>query len=138
MDGDHLSALSQFLREEPAVLFAYLFGSRARGTHGPMSDFDIAVHLAQNVDLFTFRLQMLEQLNRLLKTDKVDLVVLNDAPLLLRHRVIRDGRLLKEHHDERVRFESRTLRDYLDSAYLRRTQTRARPNRVAPEVPRGR
>ena len=48
IDGDTLRAARRFLDEigtRYPVRDAYLFGSRARGTHGPDSDADIAVIL---------------------------------------------------------------------------------------------
>ena len=49
------------------------------------------------------------------RSDVIHFVILNDAPPLLRHRVIRDGILLYARSEvERVRFVRRTLRDYLD------------------------
>lgn len=45
----------------------------------------------------------------------VQLVVLNDATPLLRHRVLRDGIVLAGEHDpRRVRFEGAALCEYLD------------------------
>jgi hypothetical protein len=50
----------------------------------------------------------------------LDIVLLNDAPALLRHRVLRDGILLfQRSHEERVRFAIKTIRDYQDG-YIRR------------------
>lgn len=54
---------------------------------------------------------------------RVDLVVLNEAPPLLAHEAIRDGqRLVCVDEDERVRFETRAIAKYLDTAHLRRIQ----------------
>ena len=119
MSNEDPAKLERFFTGEPRVRFAYLFGSRARGTPGPLSDYDIAVGLTDGTDAFDFRMRLLERLNRLLKTDRVDLVILDEAPPLLRHRVIRDGRVLKEDRPARVAFETQTIIDYLDTAYLR-------------------
>lgn len=57
---------------------------------------------------------------RALGTDEIDVVMLNHAPPLLRHRAIRDGkRLVERDSDERVRLETRAILDYLDTAQLR-------------------
>ena len=54
---------------------------------------------------------------------RVDLVVLNEAPPLLTHEVIRAGLLIVcRDEDERVRFQTRATSRYLDTAYLRRVQ----------------
>jgi hypothetical protein len=58
---------------------------------------------------------------RALHSDEVDLVILNDAPPLLSHRVLRDGLLLLERsRTERVRFETRAVLEYLDTKPLRK------------------
>lgn len=120
MNGVDLTKLESFLEAEPSVRFAYVFGSRANDTAGPLSDLDVAVYLSPDLDYFTHRLRLLEKLNRLLGTDAIDLVILNEAPLLLSHRIVRDGYIIKDHREVRVRFEARTLNEYLDMAYLRR------------------
>jgi len=102
------------------VRFAYVFGSRANDTAGPLSDLDVAVYLPPDLDHFAHRMRLLEKLNRLLGTDAIDLVILNEAPLLLSHRVVRDGQVIKDNREDRVRFEARALNEYLDTAYLRR------------------
>lgn len=114
--------LTAALEREP-ISAAYLFGSRASGMAGPLSDTDLAVLVepATGVDeRFRLRLELIAQATRLLHTDRVDLIVLNDAPILLAHRVIRDGELLVERErSERVRFETRTILEYLDTKPLR-------------------
>jgi predicted nucleotidyltransferase len=61
----------------------------------------------------------MESLARAIKSEKLDLVILNDAPPLLRHQVIKDGIILKDDRPRRVMFESRAVREYLDTAHLR-------------------
>src|ERR687895_225891 len=53
---------------------------------------------------------------------EVDVVPLNDAPPLLRHRAIRDGRLLLERDArQRIGLDTDAVLEYLDTAPLRRT-----------------
>jgi len=122
------------LGREP-ISAAYLFGSQASGTAGPLSDTDVAVLVkpATGVDQrFRLRLELIAQATRLLHTDRVDLIILNDAPILLRHRVIRDGELLVERErTERVRFETATILEYLDTKPLRAELARGVQRRLA-------
>ncbi|MPZ89133.1 MAG: hypothetical protein GEU81_13910 [Nitriliruptorales bacterium] len=108
--------LSARLAAEPDVLVAYLFGSRARGTARPGSDYDVAVLLTEGADAHRRQLEMMAVLG-----DGVDVIVLNQAPIALAYRVLRDGKLLVR-RDERARIEhwARTVDRYLDSAPLRR------------------
>lgn len=104
--------------ENYGVVFAYLFGSQARGVSGPLSDIDVALYLGETVareQWFDLRLKVLGELSDLLKTDALDLVVLNEAPPLLAHRILKEGRLLFC-ADLRVRleFEANAVLKYLD------------------------
>lgn len=65
------------------IAFAYLFGSSARGEEGPLSDVDVAVYLTQEKDRLTIRTKLMEKIAKALGTDRVDVVVLNDAPRYL-------------------------------------------------------
>jgi len=114
--------LTPILEEEERVKFAYLFGSRARGQAGPLSDMDIAVYLDGRIHQAEYRLKLMEKLAKCLKSDNLDLVVLNQAPPLLRHEIVKYGRLLKDDADRRVPFEAEAIRECLDTAYLRQVQ----------------
>jgi predicted nucleotidyltransferase len=108
--------LAARLASEPDVIVAYLFGSRSRGTARPASDVDVAVLLTAEADNRRRRLELGSRLG-----DAVDLVVLNDAPVALAYRVLRDGILLISNDEPaRVRHWTRTVDRYLDTAPLRR------------------
>jgi predicted nucleotidyltransferase len=100
------------------VVFAYLFGSQAKGNIGPLSDIDIAVCFDDTVardERFDLRLEVLGKLTDLFKTDNIDLVVLNDAPPLLAHRILKEGMLVFCADDKiRSEFETRAVLKYLD------------------------
>jgi predicted nucleotidyltransferase len=122
LDGAGLERLSHALDRE-GVVAAMLIGSQARGTAGPLSDVDIAVWHDPDLDSrarFDLQLDLAGDASRALHTDEVDVVLLNHAPPLMRHRAIRDGkRLVERDHCERVRLETRAILDYLDTAPLR-------------------
>jgi len=98
----------------PSVVLAYLFGSVCKGGEGPLSDIDVAV-LFENGDSKSALGDLQDALCRVLKTDRVDLVSLAQAPAALAYRVIRDGQCI-DCRDKRVReaFESSTVMRYLD------------------------
>ena len=117
--------LSQHLQKYSQIKLAYLFGSQARRTARRDSDVDLAVLLeeglsqAQRLDL---RLELMVELSSLLRKE-VDVVVLNEASLVLAHQVLKEGRLVYCVDEEaRYQFAYKTIRDYLDTAYLRRVQ----------------
>jgi hypothetical protein len=114
------SALADTTRTEPAVLAAYVFGSVARGTAGPLSDIDVALLVDSGADHQAVCDRMGDALSRQLGTSRVDVVSLSDAPIPLRYRVVRDGRLVT-HRDARSleRFIVETVLHYLDFKPLR-------------------
>lgn len=87
-----LAVLREALARRAEILEAYVFGSFARGEQQPHSDLDVAVYLASvpsegpGADA-----EIGADLMRALGCDRVDVVILNHAPPLLYHRVLRDG-----------------------------------------------
>ena len=82
------------LSARPEILEAYLFGSLARGAGQAHSDIDIAVYVDEEktkAGLFGYRSELTAALMSGLSTNSVDVVILNRAPPLLYHRVLRDG-----------------------------------------------
>jgi len=117
--GQDLAGIVQRLhevlsREGRSVLAAYLFGSTARGAAREHSDLDVAVLLAETPhtlgERFGLESRLEERLRRI-----VEVVVLNDAPPDLVHRILRDGRLVLESDKAaRVRFEVSARNAYFD------------------------
>lgn len=91
---DLLDRIAACLAVRPEVLDGYLFGSHARGTAQPHSDIDVAVYVAPaalpagggDVDA-----AIAADLMSALARNDVDVILLNHAPPLLYHRVLRDG-----------------------------------------------
>ena len=121
----HHQDLTLILEKDKRVKFAYLFGSRARGQAGPLSDTDVAVYLDRRIKHGDYRLKLMEKLAKIIKSDNLDLVVLNQAPPLLRHEIIKYGRILKDDASRRIPFEAEVIRECLDTAYLRQVQRAA-------------
>ncbi len=112
------------------VMAVYLFGSTARGTARVGSDIDVAVLFdsppprALGGPRMVIEGELEQALGR-----PVDLVVLNNAPVDLRARVLRDGRLLVERDPSaRIVFEVRTRNEAFD---LEPALTRYRGSRAA-------
>jgi predicted nucleotidyltransferase len=86
--------ITALLAARPEILEAYLFGSRARGEGQAHSDIDIAVFIDEakvEPGPFGYRAELTSALMSGLGTNAVDVVVLNRAPPLVYHRVLRDG-----------------------------------------------
>ena len=104
------------LREE--ILEAYLFGSHARGKARPDSDIDVAVYIDEALaddGNWGYCAELTTDLMVALGTSEVDVVVLNKAPILLYHRVLRDGvRLLSRDLRATTTRAGRVLSYYFD------------------------
>lgn len=100
------------------VLEAYVFGSVARGEATGHSDVDVAVFVARNaldVPGFGYAAELTAHLQSALRRSDVDLVVLNEAPPVLYHRVLRDGvRVLSRDLPATTTREGRALSRYCD------------------------
>lgn len=120
------ATLNRVLQKRDEVRVVYLFGSRARGTVTKFSDIDIGVLLNEDFvkeSVYGYRADLTTELISFLRTDKIDLVVLNHAPPLLAHRVVRDGIVLHcKDESERIAFEVKMLNRFLDTAPLRERQ----------------
>ena len=94
VDGELLAQLTSALEEREEILEAYLFGSHGRGQAQPHSDIDVAVYVDEEHvagRAWGYQAQLTTDLMVALGTNDVDVVVLNKAPILLYHRVLRDG-----------------------------------------------
>jgi predicted nucleotidyltransferase len=113
-------ALVDVVSMEPAVVAAYLFGSVARGSAGPLSDVDIALLVPDRRQRQTVCDRVTDALCRRLRTSRIDVISLADAPAALRYRVVRDGWLVVRRDAAAVqRFVADTVLQYLDFKPLR-------------------
>ena len=105
--GNHLGARKD-------IAFAYLFGSLAENRATHLSDVDIAVYVIKG-RVSDKRFEILGDLIDILKSDRVDLVILNSAPLTLKMKIIQARRILADNFPHiRHTFESAIMRTYFD------------------------
>lgn len=123
--------LREALERHDDVLVAYLFGSTARGTAGPLSDVDVAVLLQEDGDPLERQLDLVGEVSSAIGSDLVDVILLNEASIALAYRVLRDGRLIFS-RDERARIQHRvsTVDRYLDMEPFRRVQAQGLRQRI--------
>jgi predicted nucleotidyltransferase len=133
IDGptDPTGALERFFSRgnHPDVASAYLFGSRSAARDHRESDFDVAVLLEWRScptrrDRFEKRVQLSSDLMSVLRTDAVDVLVLNDAPPTLAAKVVTAGRRVfcRDSGLDRAFFRDVQLRAADLRPFLRRTR----------------
>lgn len=132
-----LRDLHGFFESRPEVAAACLFGSTATGQAGPLSDVDVGVLLAASKwkDLMAsleYQAKLLAELMELLGRDDIDVVILQEAPPLLAHRVLRTGIFFHVADDRALtEFRFSALQRYLDSKPIRQAQAEALTRRVS-------
>ncbi|HXV64455.1 MAG TPA: nucleotidyltransferase domain-containing protein [Vicinamibacteria bacterium] len=123
----------RLLEEFPEIGVAVLFGSRATGKARPDSDLDLAV-LPVEGDVSRRRLQsrVAVALADLAPQGRVDVVFIDEAPELLRHRIMETGivLLLKDGQAWRT-WRIRTMREHGDREPVRRLFRRRQKERLA-------
>lgn len=101
---DHtLDAIRRILAQEPAVASAILFGSRAKGTHRPGSDIDLAlVGEGLDIDVLGRLMRAFEESSIPYQVDLCWLAAVDHPPL--REHIERVGQVLYERHGQEPRF----------------------------------
>jgi predicted nucleotidyltransferase len=115
------------------VVVAYLFGSRAVGRNRNTSDADVAVLVDGERGLLEQE-ALADRLARAMGVPDVDIIVLDEAPLELRGRIVQEGRVLFSADEaRRVAFEVLTRSQYFDFLPTLEAHTRRYLRQVARE-----
>ena len=113
-----LGALGELVRDLPEIEALYLFGSHAEGIANTLSDVDLGVLLSSQVspeEYFDIRCRYNIMFADVLKTARVDVVVLNGAPVHLAFQIIAPRAIVFERDPvSRAHFEMGITRKFLD------------------------
>ena len=128
------SQLNQLFTQSP-VNAAYLAGSLStRTSFGHLSDVDIAILLMEQIksdQFLDYQLYFFSELAKRLESDSIDVVILNQASLLLKLQVIKYGQILYSRDEKlRVSFETKAIMDYLDFKKFDEIQNQALSRRL--------
>ncbi len=118
--------IKDFLYTRPEINFAYIFGSFNKSKK--YKDIDVAVYINPKYDFndlniypFGYEAELLGKLCLILKTDKIDLIILNKSNLLLSMQVYNSGKLLFERDRFlRVRIVNEIRKEYIDTEQYRK------------------
>jgi uncharacterized protein YutE (UPF0331/DUF86 family)/predicted nucleotidyltransferase len=128
------SQLNQLFAQSP-VNAAYLAGSlSSRTSFGHLSDVDIAILLMDQIKadhFLDYQLYFFSELAKRLESESIDVVILNQASLLLKLQVIKYGQILFSRDEkQRVSFETKAVMDYLDFKKFDDIQNKALSRRL--------
>ncbi|MBI2487565.1 MAG: nucleotidyltransferase domain-containing protein [Deltaproteobacteria bacterium] len=113
--------LKKVFQNHPEIKLVYLFGSQAKGEAGPLSDYDFAIYFDEKdpKNMFDIKLELMDQLSRILGTDKVEIAILNLSEMPeFKFNVISEGHLIYEEEPFRAIVEPKILNEYFDFKLL--------------------
>src|SRR5579864_936685 len=126
--------LNQLFAQSP-VNAAYLAGTLSnRATFGHITDVDIGILMMEQIkaeQFFDYQLYFMSELAKRMETDSIDVVILNQASLLLKLQVIKNGQILFSRNEkQRISFETKAVMDYLDFKKFDEIQNQALSRRL--------
>jgi len=135
---DKQSRLNQLFAQNP-VNAAYLAGALSnRTSFGHLSDVDIAILLMDQIkadQFLDYQLYFFSELAKRLESESIDIVILNQASLLLKLQVIKYGQILYSRDEkQRVIFETKAVMDYLDFKKFDEIQNQALSRRLQAQM----
>jgi len=109
--------------EKNNIEFIVLFGSRVKGNFTKESDFDIAILQKGRVKLFSNLSEYSDYVSEFAKylkisSEKIDLVDLNDANILLRQEIAENSELIYGNATDYENYKSFAYRDFIDAKPL--------------------
>lgn len=117
MDIKSVEKIKEIFEHYQEIKLVYFFGSRAKEKARPLSDYDFAVYFEERdkKKMFDTKYKLNDELSRFLKTDKVDVIILNitENPEL-KYSIIKDGTLILAREPYKVLVEPRILNEYFD------------------------
>jgi len=107
--------LKESLLKDENIIFAYLFGGLTEGKVKPLSDIDISVYVRDTDNLAEYKFNLFERLTDALRTNELDLIILNIVPISIAGRILQNKQILVD-KDPPIRhaYESLTLRKFFD------------------------
>lgn len=117
MQHPFLKQIIELLKKHSEIKLGYFFGSRATGEAGPMSDYDFAFYIDRlsEKERFQLKIELQPKISLLLKTDDVDVVILNDLQATeLAYNIIKEGLLFYEEGPYQLTVEPRIMNEYFD------------------------
>jgi uncharacterized protein YutE (UPF0331/DUF86 family)/phage pi2 protein 07 len=128
------SQLNQLFVQSP-VKAAYLTGALSnRASFGQLTDVDIAILLMDQIksdQFLDYQLYFFSELAKRLESDSIDVVILNQASLLLKLQVIKNGQILFSRDEkQRISFETKAVMDYMDFKKFDEVQNSALSRRL--------
>lgn len=111
-----LQKIKNVVGKHREIIFAYLYGSLAKGEERKGSDVDIGVFLEKDFkrDAF-YEARLALEIEKEVKLKNVEIVVLNEKSLRFLNQILRYGKLIiSKNEKERIKFETFVTKNYID------------------------
>lgn len=133
---EQIQKIKDYLLTKPITL-AYLFGSQVKGQTKESSDVDIAVLFNDNLDQsrkFDLRLDLMHGITKITKNKNVDVVPIDQAPLLLKFNILKGKIALVDRNPlNRIMMEHGIMSRFFDRRFYLDRHTRLSLNRIAAQ-----
>ena len=110
--------VKSYLLIEKNLIAAYLFGSFAKDNDDKLSDVDIALLFDRKLtkeQMHQLEVKIWSVLTEILRTDEIDLFVMNNIPLRMQFEIIYSGKVIcNNDNNQRTDYEVRTCARYWD------------------------
>lgn len=139
--GDKITGRLEELRKcfsrDKNIMMAYLFGSHAEGKETKISDLDIGVFLSPEMgreEIFKKHLFLIGEVSKIMKTDRVDVVIMNESSASLNFEIIKhNAPIYVRSKGFKNSFEESVIRSYLDRRFYEKRFTEGLLNKIAVE-----
>ncbi len=112
-----INTITNILKKDKNIILAYIFGSFAKFKNSNFKDIDIAIMLrkeSRGLEKLTLLNKISSKIENKIKYP-IDIVILNQASIALKHQIIKNGKLLFEKkHRLAYKFIIETITKYLD------------------------
>lgn len=113
----------QIVAADSDVTALYAFGGLAAGVLKPMSDLDFGVLLddrSDNKQRFDKHIELIGVFNDTFRTDEIDLIIMNDAPIRMVFQILKTGKMLAcRDTGALIDFRDRLVKNYIDFKCMR-------------------
>jgi len=111
-------ALKKTFSHYPEIKLVYFFGSKAKNKASILSDYDFAVYFDKKISISQIKeitLSLIAKISSILKSDNIDLVILNQSlSPILKFNIIKEGKLIYEKPPYKLLVEPLIYNEYFD------------------------
>ena len=110
--------LNNLFSQHDEIKLIYLFGSQAKNRTSPLSDYDFAVYFDPNINSISLKeitLTLISEISSIIKSEEIDLVILNQLIYpLLKFNILKEGKLIYQQSSYRLLVEPAIYNEYFD------------------------